>query len=282
LLPRSYLDALIALAFAVAYAVLAAFLALLGTIHGAETFPYAVLGCLVVAEGGLWYWYFFLRRRDYRHKTWILLAGALALGIALTAAANASWGPLVDLEFAHQERLAAATEVIGMRDEELVSPQGNPIGVRLKYSVRFPSSNYFWQSASLQADNRLAVGVWADGHRAGEVIEPPLTSAENGAPRYEQSKTYDFTTEFLPNFLMWNPQKTSLCIVDSPPEYAAAFRALILNGSPLHYTVAISGTKYQAQTEHAYDLKSFYQSAEKEGATHLQGVGLGGAAGSCR
>ncbi len=278
----SYMNAAIAFCFALTYAALAVFLALLGTVHGPQAFPYAVLVFLVMAESALWCWFFFLRRRAYRHTTYMLISGALGLGVAMTAASNAAWYPLVDREFARQERLAAATKVSGMRDEVLLSPQRNPIGVRLKYSVRFPSGDYFRQSASLQADSRLAVGIWADGRRASEVIEPSMATAANGVRRYEKGRTYDFTTEFLPNFLTWNPQKTRLCIVDFPPEYAAAFRTLMANASPLHYTITISGTGYRAQTEHAYDLRSFYQSAEKEGATHLQGVGFGGATFSCK
>ena len=279
---HSYLNAVIVLTFAVVYAVLAAFLALLGAIHGPEAFPYAVLGCLVVAEGVLWWWYFFLRRHDYQVKTWMLLAGALALGVAMTATAKSSWGPLVNLEVARQERLAVATEVVGVRDEVLLSPRGNPIGIRVKYSARFPNRDYFWQSALLQGDSRLPVGVWADGRRVAEVIEPPMTTDRNGVRRYEKGKTYDFTTEFLPNFLIWNADKSRLCILDPPPEYAAAFRDLMANGPPVRYTVTIPGTKYHVPTKQAYDLKSFYQGVEKEGPAHLQGIGFGGATSSCK
>lgn len=279
---RNYFDALIALLFAVLYAVLAAFLALVGSVHGPKVFPYSVLACLMAAEAALWAWFFFLRRRAYRRKTWMLLAGAVALGAAMAVGANATWGPLVDREFAQQERLAATTEVTGMQDELLLSPQGDPIGVRLRYSVRFPVSDYFWQSAGLEAGNNLGVGVWADGRRISEVAEPPLLSAGPGVRRYEKDKSYSFTTDFIPNFLMWNQENTRLCIVDPPPEYAAAFRELISKGSPLRYTITISGTKYQGATQNAYDLRSFYESAEKEGATHLPGSGFGGATSSCQ
>ncbi len=157
---------------------------------------------MVIAEAALWCWYFFLRRRGYRRKTPLLVAGALAVGAAMTVAANASWGLFVNLEVARNERLAAATQVLDMRDEMLLSPKGDPIGVRLRYTVRFPRSDYFWQSASLESGSRNAVGVWADGRRVSELIEPPMAAVANGVQRYERGKTYHFTTEFLPNFLM--------------------------------------------------------------------------------
>jgi hypothetical protein len=67
-----------------------------------------------------------------------------------------------------------------------------------------------------------------------------------------------------------------------PPEYADAFKPFVLNESKLHYRITITGTKYAGVTENAYNLKAFCDSAAKEGAAQLQGVGFGGTLDTCK
>jgi hypothetical protein len=279
------MDKLIGIGFAAVYVVLACFLALLGSVHGPHFFPYFMLGYLCIAEVVLWSWYFFVRRRGWKRKTLLLVAGAVGLGISIIGASPVISSRLNEWEFARLEQQAAATEVFDLRDELLRSPNGNPIGLRLMYSIRFPRDYFnhdaFWQSASLQPQRDLAVGTWAEGRRTDQKIEPPMRSAAGGL-QYEEGKVYHFTTEFLSNFLIWNAEKTRLCTLKPPPEYAVAFEELVTSGTPLRYRITMSGTKYQGLTENDYDLKTFYESAAKEGAAQLQGVGFGGTAGACK
>jgi hypothetical protein len=205
----------------------------------------------------------------------------LLLGIFFVAASSATWSPLVDREVARSERIAAATQVFNVHDEIFLSQKGNPIGIRLRYSIRFPNSDYFWHSPLLQVATDLTAGIWADGRITNQVIQPLMLSV-GGVQRYEKGKTYDFTTDFIPNFLIWSADKTRQCIVKPPPEYATGFEELRTKGASIRYRISIAGTKYQGFTENEYNPKTFYESAEKEGAVQLQGAGFGGAVGSCK
>lgn len=280
------MDKAITISFTLVYLVLAWFLAVLGSKEGPRVFPYFVLGYLCLAEAGLWCWHVFLRRRRYKRRPLILFGGALGMTLALTVVSSATWKPLVNREVTRFDQQAAATRVFNVHDELLLSPGGNPVGVRLKYSIRLPkdylSHSSFWQSAGLLPERDLGVGSWADGRRTKEASDPPLVRESNGVLRYQEGVLYNFTTEFLPNFLVWNVDGTRLCLVNPPAEYANAFKQLIVKDSELRYRITIAGTRYAGATEKAYNLKEFYDSAAKEGAVQLRGSGFGGTLDACK
>ena len=275
------MDKAIGIVSALLFAGLAAFIALIGSVHGPQLFPQFVFGYLCIAEGGLAWLYFFLRASPFKHKKLFLLAGAAGFGIFITVASIASQGPLIDWEVGRSERLAAATQVLDVKDEPLLSRNGNPIGIRLTYSIRFPNNGYFWQSPAATPETSLWVGGWAGGRLVRQEVQPPMERGKTGVPQYSQKTTYKFDTEFIPNFLMWNTDQTKLCLLTPPPEYQVAFENL-LRGGPRHYKVSISGTKFETLTTGQYDPQAFLDSAKKEGAERLQGQGFGGSVGPCK
>ncbi len=121
---------------------------------------------------------------------------------------------------------------------------------------------------------------------AQQTIEPPMQNA-GGTPgpgavlRYEQGKVYNFTTDLIPDFLIQNATKTKLYIQKPFKEHAAGFDKLIETGGNLHYKISVSGTKYQGLTRNAYNPKTFYESARKEGALELEEIGPGIRVGRC-
>jgi len=278
----SRIEIVISISFALIYVGLAFFIAIVGGVHGPQVFPYFVLGYLCATESALAWLHFSLRRRAYKSKTLLLLAGAVALAISLVAGSFATWRPLVNSEVARMERQAAATRVFNVHDQTLLSEKGNPIGIRLRYSMRFPTSDYFWQSPRLAPQTDLAVGIWADGRISHQEVDPPMALGNSGVQRYEKEKTYNFTAEFVPNFLIWNAEKTKLCIVNPPVEYKANFESLVANSSGVRYKIDISGTTYEGSTEKIYEPRSFYESAKKEGAAQLEGQGFGGSTTPCK
>jgi hypothetical protein len=172
---------------------------------------------------------------------------------------------------AQQEKIAAATQVFNMRDEPLLSAKGNPIGVRLHYSMRFPNSDYFWHTPSLRAGKDFGASIWADGQFTEPAVTPPLIPGKNTAPRYEQGKQYDFTADILPYFVVRSGDGAKLCLLEPPPNYRAGFERLM--GEGLRYRIHINGTKFEAVTQNTYSPKTFYDSALKEGAVKLTGSG---------
>lgn len=276
------IDRLLGILFTLLLLSLGWVLAVLGSVHGPALFPYFVMGYAVVAVALLWACYWFVRRRGYRHKSLLFGVAGVFLGAALIGASLLSWGALVDWEVAQQERTAAATEVFNMHDEPLLSANGNPIGVRLRYSMRFPNSDYFWHTPSLHAEKDFGVSIWADGSFAEPTVTPPLIPGKNTAPRYEKGKQYDFTADILPMFLVKNKDMTKLCILEPPPDYHAAFERMVSSGETLHYNIGVNGTKFAGETRNAYSPRTFYESAVKDGAMKLEGSGLGGSMGRCQ
>ncbi len=277
------IDRLIAILFTVLLLVLGWLVALLGSVHGPAGFAYVVFAYLLLAEALLWISYALIRRRGYRHRGALMAGAGVMLGAALVGAAQGSWGFLVDWESARQERLAAGVQVFNVHDEPLLSAQGDPIGIRLRYSMRFPNSDYFWQTPSLHLGKDFGTGIWADGRFTQPTVHPPMAAGgKYGVPRYEQGRQYDFSADVLPYFLLQDPAGTKLCLVEPLPEYRAGFERLIAGGEALHYKITIHGTKFEAETEQAYSPRTFYESAMKAGAIRLPGSGLGGSTAPCR
>jgi len=242
-------------------------LAVLGSVHGPALFPYFVMGYAVAAVAILWAAYIFVRSRGYRHQTLLFGACGVVLAGALVGASLLSWGALGEWEMARQERVAGATQVFNLRDEPLLSATGNPIGVRLHYSMRFPNSDYFWHTPSLRAEQDFGASIWADGGFAEPTATPPLLPGKNTAPRYEAGKEYEFTADILPYFLVRSRDGAKLCLLEPPAHYRAGFERLM--GQSIRYKVSINGTKFEAVTQNTYRPKAFYESAVKEGAEKL-------------
>ena len=272
------MNKIIGLLFSLLFVVAACFLGVLGSIHGARLFPYFVL-CLLVLLLVVWWWLcFFLPARKVRHASAVLLLCGVVLGFLLLAGISAGQRPLVDWEVRQMQKRAAAIQVADMRDEPLLWRENAPIGIRLHYSLRFPDSDYFWQSPFLYPATDLGYTVgWNIVH---ENTEPPLQVIKHGSDlvpietahlppdvrRYEQSKVYNFTIDLVPDFLAVSADGNEVCIVRSPAQFAAGFAMLLSRGDSSFYTVTISSTNYHASTQNSYNLKNFYDTAIKNGA----------------
>jgi hypothetical protein len=273
------MNRVIGLLFTFVYVVLAYFSGVLGSVHGPSLFPYLELGFLVIALGVLWWLCFFIPRRKPKHASAALTLCGLGLGSLLVLASFASQGPLIDWDVRQMQQRAAATEVFNVRDEILLLQERAPIGIRLKYSLRFPDSNYYWQSPFLypQTDIGYTVG-W---NIVQETIEPAMQIVTAGADvvpietahlppvtrRYEQGKVYNLTVDLVPDFLALSADRSRLCIVRLPTQYAAALEKLLTGENNSFYKITVSGTNYSGLTQKAYSLKNFYDGAIKEGAS---------------
>lgn len=281
----------IAIIFTVLYLVVAWVVGALLSLHGPNLMGYFVLAYLVIALAVLW---FLILRRELNPKTLIFVA--VGIGACLVAAAVGTVGPLVDWEVARMEKRAEATQVTNMHDEPLLSEKGNPIGIRLRYAIRFPDSNYWWQSATARPDRDLGISIWSEARMVAMTVDPPMqVKGASGSPavsppgndlglvrRYQAGKVYNFTMDLLPQFLTQSQDRTKLCIARPPAEYAAAFEKLIQTGNAVRFRVSISGTKYDGLTEKAYSPGTFYDGAIKEGAAEIRDAGFGAWTAACK
>lgn len=254
--------------FTVIYALIAFYLGTaMSVMHGIElTLPFSG-GFLGIAIGTLWWIYFFVKRKNFRRSSMFFFFSGIGVGLLLVGAIIASQNPLSQLERYRHAKHAANTEVLNMKDEVLYSKTGNPIGVRLNYQMRFPDSDYFWQSVSISPNDQLGTSIWTSMQMVNWNIEPPMTSTDPSkyAVRYEQGKTYKFTVDMIPNFVIQNVDKTKQCIIKPSKDYVDTFQKLIQN-EDVRFDIRVSGTEFTGITANTYSFKEFYDSAIKEGA----------------
>ncbi|MCE3255244.1 MAG: hypothetical protein K0R25_738 [Rickettsiaceae bacterium] len=249
--------------FTIIYAIGAGFLSILGSVHGPSLFIYFSAGFLAIAILALWGVYFFVKRRDFRHDFAIFFFGALAIGLILTGTIIASWSPIVDLDIRKSEKRSENTIISNMTDEVLLSDKGNPIGIRLKYSISFPDEDHNWGFPMASPEKNLGVSIWSDMTTVNHHVEPSVMGDK--VDKNEQGKVYNFTFDMIPYFVRQDVKKTKKCIDKPSKQYEEAFQKLIQNSELIRFNIRISGANFSGTTANAYDLKEFYDSAIKEG-----------------
>jgi hypothetical protein len=155
----------------------------------------------------------------------------------------------------HERRTArqvAHSHVSKVRDELLLGPGGNPIGVRIRYSVTYDDGLddlHYAPFATVHLDD--PVGNLLALRRA---VLPPVSG------RYGSSD-YQFTEDYVPYFLSPHlifPESNDSCLRWSSQRERAA--------APQHYRVVIQPHQYQSETTNTYALETFYQGSLREGA----------------
>ena len=159
----------------------------------------------------------------------------------------------------HQRRTArqvAHSRVSNVRDELLLGPGGNPIGVRIRYRVTYDDG---------LDDLHYAPLVTVHLH---EPVSNLLASKQSVSPavsgRYSNSE-YRFTEDYVPSFLSPRfifPESNDACLRWSSEQE----RAVALQSPPQHYQVVIQPHQHQSETTNTYALETFYEGALREGA----------------
>jgi hypothetical protein len=107
--------------------------------------------CLLAVVLVLWVGFFSTRRREFRYKT----ASFVAFALALSLWAKPAWRIELAVE-EHEDQETAALlrriEVLHVTDQPLLTPQGKPLGVRMRYSVQFPRAGPYFPAPTLTHD----------------------------------------------------------------------------------------------------------------------------------
>ncbi len=165
-------------------------------------------------------------------------------------------------------------EVTDFLDEFLYSPNGNPIGVRLRFSIRFKSAGGYAPTPSLLPADESLKGV--RGLRAFKMeVEPapaPLPRSPMRPPygRYQGGVVYHFTAEMLPDFYFPRAAQRGPCVSFRGSEEERAFKGPV----ETRFRIAVSGTKLdrfsgeeEVLTKNTYRLRTLYDAALSEGAS---------------
>jgi hypothetical protein len=159
----------------------------------------------------------------------------------------------------HERRTArqlAHSRISEVRDELLLGPAGNPIGVRIRYTIAYDDGL-----------DDLHYGPFATVHLndpMGNLLALNKAVSPVISGRYEKSE-YQFTEDQVPMFLppsLIFPESKDPCIRWANDDQ----RTAVLRSPPEHYQVIIEPYRRQSETTSQYALETFYEGALGEGA----------------
>jgi hypothetical protein len=161
--------------------------------------------------------------------------------------------------------------------EPLVSASGAAIGLRLRYSIRFPSQQTI--AAMPHVFPVYQATTWR-----GMVTMKPLNGAISPAPQmvgvqslqdvivyqaaatYQGGVTYTFTVDMAPDFVFQGTQSGRFCIHEQKFSNRAVWNALIASETAVPYSLTISDTGTVANIPAFLPQRTFYESFKAGGA----------------
>jgi hypothetical protein len=143
-----------------------------------------------------------------------------------------------------------------VRDELLLGPAGNPIGVRIRYTIAYDDGL-----------DDLHYAPFATVHLndpTGNLLTLKKAVSPTISGRYRSSE-YQFIEDHVPSFLPAGfifPESKDACFRWSNE----AERTAVLRSAPQRYQIMIEPYRHRSETANGYALRTFYQGALREGA----------------
>lgn len=154
--------------FILLYAFLAVVL-LAFSVHGPDVLPVFAGAYLVISVSVLLITYLQLEKKGTKRKPAIVVV----LGIALALCSGLVLAGAAAYEELERDLQLARTQVSDVRDETLYTADGNPIGIRVSYAIRFPHDGYYEVSPFMRPDEGFHRAV-RDQIRARSYSDRPL------------------------------------------------------------------------------------------------------------
>ena len=186
-------------------------------------------------------------------------------------------------------------QLVSWNDELLNSEKSNPIGIRLKYSIRFPVDGSYSPFPSLQPARTGYGFTGALGMRVHKgMVEPEPDGAQKskqwlfgGRGIFKAGVVYNFTVDLIPNYAFFNEQKGAFCLqtkayiqqggaggIGSQSVLKERFEREVMSQTKIRYRLSISGAdsdwRQPLLTENTYAPIAWYQSYRREGAGDCQ------------
>jgi len=171
------------------------------------------------------------------------------------------------------------------KDELLVSEKGNPIGIRLKYSIRFPADGSYSPQPQVYPERITSGYTGALGMRILRgTVEPMPEGLVNPSQfflgaraNFRGDTVYHFSVDLIPNYALFDEQKKSFCLQTktySQPGLRERFDREVTSDLKVRYRLAFSGSDLDGRmptlTENAYVPNRWYLGFGREGVTECQ------------
>jgi len=161
--------------------------------------------------------------------------------------------------------------------EPFNSASGAPLGVRLRYSIQFPSRQSIVAvplvfPAYAQTDWR---GIVEMRPLSGTITPAPeIVGAQSiqdvilyrGAATYQAGTTYSFTIDSVPDYVFQGTQTGRFCIYEQKFNNRSAWDALKSSSAPIPYRVSISDAEMYVNIPVFFPQRAFYESFQRIGA----------------
>jgi hypothetical protein len=236
---------------------------------GGRGFSYCFLAVVLL----LWVGFFSIRKREFRYKSASFVMFALALSLWVKPA----WRLELAVEGHHDREIIAILRriaVLDVTDEPLLSSQGKPLGVRIRYSVQFQRAGLYFPAPALTATDERFQSRSMRIIRA-EIMPRPeemrSDSSNTGTyARYKGNVIYSFVVDLVPGFVIVSPDKTKSCLSFVN---ASERKAVTTSDDATRFRVYIDGTDYGGYfggapqfTKNVYNMRDFYEDAVANGA----------------
>jgi hypothetical protein len=241
-------------------------------IHGAGVesalaFAPAAVGLILI-----WGGYFFITRTASSRAT--PLFAALAIGVVVL---NEMVLPVTPLRMWRNNLALKGVRVLEVRDEPLLSAQGNPIGVRFSFDAVVPRTgaySIYGGAYNMSPDTMWPLGF---GYLGDRRVEPaPAAKTERALDIFQKDIVYTISQNMVPVFLRYDEKTKKPCLAEVRTKYiseADFLTALASNRDvPLKVAVSVNGEYNQVTvwvaervTSHRYDMQAIYDTIAKEG-----------------
>jgi hypothetical protein len=195
------------------------------------------------------------------------------------------WLRQSDREASEGERPIIRAQIIDWSDELLFTEKGNPIGVRLKYTMSVPAEGSYSLYPHLYPENSNASAVAALSMRVHRATVDPLPEGMENQDQlffgaratFKPNRVYNFTVDLIPNFVSFIDHQKGFCIqrkAYTQQGNKERFERHVTNRQKLRYRFTLAGTSLDrpqpSLTTNTYVPLVWYQSYLKEGAVDCQ------------
>ncbi|MGH9800241.1 MAG: hypothetical protein ACRD82_07740, partial [Blastocatellia bacterium] len=176
-------------------------------------------------------------------------------------------------------------QITNWSDEALLSEKGSPIGVRLKYSIRFPVDGQYspYPQAYPERINNTYTGAMnlrlyrSHIEPLPDGLQSPQQMFFSGRPVFKAGVTYDFTVELIPGYAVYNEQKKNFCLQTrsySQQGIRERFEREVTSDAKIRFRLSFSGSDLEGRTpvltENAYAPGVWHRSFTRDGVAECQ------------
>ena len=197
-------------------------------------------------------------------------------GAAIASQPAADW----DKDAVAGEYKIVRAQITNWSDEPLLSEKGSPIGVRIKYSIRFPVEGQYspYPQAFPERINNTYTGAMNLRLYRSQIeplpdgLQSPQQMFFSGRPTFKAGVTYNLTVEMVPGYANYNEQKKSFCLATrsySQQGIRERFEREVTSEAKVRFRLSFSGTDLEGRTpvltENTYAPGVWHRSFIKDG-----------------